>query len=506
MASSYRNRSSGKGSPAAGTTKRKFRNVPHFEVDLDAAPEVRWKQVATSFRNTAPKLIRGMWKICGEGAEGKLAKEMLIQEAVKFASTALNALDKKEIDTEVKSIAKYMQIDYRELMALNMSYELHAACTAILASVRGDDGKEEICLARTLDWELSELQDITIDVTFTRQGRVLYHGTTWAGYVGMLTAVRPNGFALAINFRKDSTPNAAVDSHLDDADDDRVWPVGLLARDVMESCSNFDEAQRRLASSFLAAPTFFVLAGAKGQGLVITRNESDECPRMVLGDPRSPALLSRNTSTITSPPRTPARIQAREKQVRGRGRSQGAIRVNSDSEALNSSSKSLYGSNWERRDILVQANMDHWTRDPRKDSQMSLVRIQKVDQVLHCQGAIGATDMLLEGDDFKSESDRNSDNIFSMLTNSSIRDAKSLWQTLSTYPIWEQGYSIYATLMLPTSGKLETRVYAPDPNAPPPSKQQSRYARPSKDCRRRGKKSGRDSKGGKKLGRNKRRP
>jgi len=76
------------------------------------------------------------------------------------------------------------------------------------------------CLARNLDWELPQLRPLTINikvpVTVThvllfllphlltkrskvmRNKQLLYYGTTFAGYVGILTAMRPGMMCMGV--------------------------------------------------------------------------------------------------------------------------------------------------------------------------------------------------------------------------------------------------------------------------------------------------------------------
>ena len=44
---------------------------------------------------------------------------------------------------------------------------------------------------RNLDYGIPDLQNVTVNVDFTQKGSVVYRGTTFVGYVGLLTGVRP---------------------------------------------------------------------------------------------------------------------------------------------------------------------------------------------------------------------------------------------------------------------------------------------------------------------------
>ena len=50
-----------------------------------------------------------------------------------------------------------------------------------------------------MDWELDLLKPLTIEVDFQKAGKTAYVATTWAGYVGVFTGLRPgNPFTVFI--------------------------------------------------------------------------------------------------------------------------------------------------------------------------------------------------------------------------------------------------------------------------------------------------------------------
>ena len=78
---------------------------------------------------------------------------------------------------------------------------------------------------------------LNIDVRVVRGRQLLYTATTWAGYIGILTAQRPGAYAAAVNFREPGGERAAVAEN--------ALPVGLalrLALERNESYGDFVEA------------------------------------------------------------------------------------------------------------------------------------------------------------------------------------------------------------------------------------------------------------------------
>jgi hypothetical protein len=134
-------------------------------------------------------------------------------------------------------------------------------------------------MLRTLDWPF---HGIGRHVVVARQTAPAgdYLNVTWPGFVGVVTAMAPGRFALAINqaplVRRGYLPlpgdwlanRVAVFRS-------RELPPVHLARQVMETCRNYDEARETLMRTPLALPAFFALAGVEaGDGCVIERTET----------------------------------------------------------------------------------------------------------------------------------------------------------------------------------------------------------------------------------------
>ena len=158
---------------------------------------------------------------------------------------------------------------------LNGSYQW--GCTAL---AREEDGAP--WLARTLDWPFPGLGRHA-EVARMRGPAGEYFSVTWPGYVGVLTAMAPKRFAIAINqaplWRRTRHPwlrffdiaANAVNTwrHV------RHIPPDQLLRSVFEECASFEEARRRLETTPIARPVIYTLAGARpGERCVIERTET----------------------------------------------------------------------------------------------------------------------------------------------------------------------------------------------------------------------------------------
>lgn len=74
-----------------------------------------------------------------------------------------------------------------KIVAMQLIYDLSAACTSIVAQ----DQSGAVHHGRNLDYPIPGLRNLTAMITFTKGGKTLYNGTTFVGYIGLLTGQSP---------------------------------------------------------------------------------------------------------------------------------------------------------------------------------------------------------------------------------------------------------------------------------------------------------------------------
>jgi hypothetical protein len=173
---------------------------------------------------------------------------------------------------DIEAIAAVLKLP--GIWLLNGSYEW--GCTALAREEAGAPW-----LARTLDWPFSGLGRHA-EVARMRGPAGDYFSVTWPGYVGVLTAMAPGRFAIAINqaplWRR--TRHPWLRSYDIAANALHTWrrihhiPPDQLLRAVFEECATFAQARRRLETTPIARPVIYTLAGARaGECCVIERTE-----------------------------------------------------------------------------------------------------------------------------------------------------------------------------------------------------------------------------------------
>ena len=164
-----------------------------------------------------------------------------------------------------------------ELLIANFLYELTAyrsrgsskACTSIVA----ESEQGTIFHGRNLDYSFQTtiLEKATIVVDFQSKGVTRYSGTTFVGYIGLLTGQKPNKFTISLDERDTGEPWENVVAGLVSGSHGIVsWHIRNALADPN---SDYVSALELLSSVTLITPSYIVIGGTEPtQGAVITRD------------------------------------------------------------------------------------------------------------------------------------------------------------------------------------------------------------------------------------------
>jgi hypothetical protein len=190
---------------------------------------------------------------------------------------------------------------------LNTSFEW--GCTSGV----GNDPGGGIRLLRVLDWRQSGLGRAVI-VAWQRGPAGDYANITWPGFVGVVTAMAPGRFAVALNqaprpYRGLLLPIGWLAGRV------AVWrssalPAAHLLRWVCETCATYDDAFAVLSGTPLVGPALFTLAGINpGEGCVIERTQDQVAVRGM------PAAVANHWVDLALPGK-PRGVASQERQAR----------------------------------------------------------------------------------------------------------------------------------------------------------------------------------------------
>ena len=99
-----------------------------------------------------------------------------------------------------------------------------------------------------------------VELDFQRGGQTVYKSVNFAGYVGVLTGMKPQKFTLTLDERFSMEGGFVGIIRWLLGDRSANW-AGFLMRDVLEKADSYHQALTTLTTSKLLAPVYFILAG-----------------------------------------------------------------------------------------------------------------------------------------------------------------------------------------------------------------------------------------------------
>jgi hypothetical protein len=140
-------------------------------------------------------------------------------------------------------------------------------CTSFVASTPEGD----IYHGRNLDWNLPDsLKQFIINVDFQRSGQTVFKATSIVGFVGILHAVKANGFGWSMDARRKG--GSILFNALEVMMAKGARTPEQHARLVFESATNYDDAVMQLSTHTLINPAYYIVSGTKTpEGVVLAR-------------------------------------------------------------------------------------------------------------------------------------------------------------------------------------------------------------------------------------------
>jgi len=183
---------------------------------------------------------------------------------------------------EMKGISQATGLPLGEIVLYNIFYEISSLCTSIV----GQDQNGNILHGRNLDfggimgwdhmnhtWELTEkLRPLMVQINYTQNGQVLFKTTTFLGYIGSLTGIKPGVFSISINERNSLRGGyIGLLEWLFNINRNQSF-ISFAIRDMLTKSESYDQTVKYLATVPLLAPCYYIIAGPKaGEGVIITR-------------------------------------------------------------------------------------------------------------------------------------------------------------------------------------------------------------------------------------------
>ncbi|CDQ93738.1 unnamed protein product [Oncorhynchus mykiss] len=245
-------------------------SVTWYTIDLDLPPSERWKLIMTDKKAELVTLIQAIRDL----ANALVPSGKLIDLVDKDLPLIVNTLP-YPFNEEIKGIATASGVPLGEVVLFNIFYEWQRTQMAsnLIHGRNMDFGLFMGWDMKNRSWLITEkLKPLVVNIDFQRGNKTVFKSTNFAGYVGMLTGIKPHAFTLTMNerFSLDGGYIGIVEWILGHRDG--MW-MSFLTRSVLENATSYEEAKNLLAQTKLLAPAYFILGGNQtGQGCVITRS------------------------------------------------------------------------------------------------------------------------------------------------------------------------------------------------------------------------------------------
>ncbi|TWW61551.1 N-acylethanolamine-hydrolyzing acid amidase [Takifugu flavidus] len=235
---------------------------PTLNISLDEDPEVRWDPLIKAFD------VEYLKKAAAEIIDSTVPK--WVHHAIKPVVLALEKYIPQPYAGEIRGLASHFGDSLSDVIILNFAYEISAFCTSIVAQ----DKNGSVYHGRNLDYPHPVLRNMTLNAVFLKDGKVVYQGTSFAGYVGLWTAQSPDKFTVSGDQRGSEHwwnwwKNVVSALLL------RRSPVSWLLRETLEEAQDFQDAVLRLSKIPIITGVYYIVGGVRaGEGVVITRDRN----------------------------------------------------------------------------------------------------------------------------------------------------------------------------------------------------------------------------------------
>ncbi|NXG26884.1 ASAH1 ceramidase, partial [Dromaius novaehollandiae] len=260
-------------------------HVPTYVINLDLPPSKRWDQLMHDKKTELKTVIQNIKDIANTFFPSGKVVDIVDHKIVHLISSFPYPFNE-----ELQGIANASGIPLGEIVIFNIFYEIFTVCTSIVAEDKTGNAYQNSlsgfalfkCCAIFCRWDVKnnswtvtrELKPIVVNLDFQRNNKTVFKSTNFAGYIGMVSGVKPDTFTLTMNerFSLDGGYIGIFEWFLGRRDG--MW-MGFLTRTVLENATSYQDAKEKLSKTRLLAPAYFILGGKNsGEGCVITRSRT----------------------------------------------------------------------------------------------------------------------------------------------------------------------------------------------------------------------------------------
>lgn len=235
--------------------------IPTFIINLDEKPRKRWQALISQYKKECLEAFFEMNKLFDQSTITKISKYIALW-TIKCYSISNNVLYKQEL----QGIADILDMSLENAILFQLCYEMFSACTSVIIHLNGSP-----IHFRTMDWGMSFLKKLTIELDFRKNDKTIFKAISWAGYIGIFTAMMPGRYSISLNYR---CCGGSIFSNIKKALG-LSWPAGYLIRRVLEDNLDFKEVLNKLKRSPVISPCYIILGNCLGKSYIIVRDRDD---------------------------------------------------------------------------------------------------------------------------------------------------------------------------------------------------------------------------------------
>lgn len=233
-----------------------------FEINLDLPEDRRWDIIFINYKSKLEEIKSNLVNLIDTYIKKYW---IVIKPLIKVYKLSKKIMYEKELEY----FADKLNINFEYILLLQLIYETTSCCTSIVSK-----SNNKYSMFRTMDWPMDFLKNITIDLKFTKNNKVIFYATSWVGYVGILTAMIPNTCCISVNYRR--TSDMSFCNLIKNVYNTLKlrYPIGYLVRDICETTTDINLIKNKLCNSHLISPCYFTICYDDKYPEIITRDIS----------------------------------------------------------------------------------------------------------------------------------------------------------------------------------------------------------------------------------------
>lgn len=265
----------------------KSENIPVRSINLDNPPSERWIELMEEYKVPVKKC----YQILDEritnmiGSYPKWIVNLLIKSIVKFYGSHNHYYE------ELVSISKILDLPLEKVIIAQYGYELFSACTSTIVS--DPELYQYPIHLRTMDWDDNTLRPLTINLNIIKNNELMAVATTWVGFIGFMTIVKPNVCSISINYRRNDNMLLNYPANIYGMLSGRLTVSYMVREAVLNDNKSYSDIVTFLQKTPLISPCYVTMTGmTHNSGVILVRDRND-CQSYYI-DPNEGYLIQTN--------------------------------------------------------------------------------------------------------------------------------------------------------------------------------------------------------------------